>query len=64
MGGNTAYKNAWIAEKLDRVNLTMPKGKKAAIEEYCKAHGFSSVNQFLNAAIDFAVASGLEKHKD
>lgn len=64
MGGNTAYKNAWIAEKLDRVNLTMPKGKKAAIEEYCKAHGFLSVNQFLNAAIDFAVASGLDKHKD
>ena len=64
MGGNTAYKNAWIAEKLDRVNLTMPKGKKAAIEEYCKAHGFASVNQFLNEAIDFAVASGLDKHKD
>ena len=22
------YRNAWIAEKLDRVNLTMPKGQK------------------------------------
>ena len=29
----SAFRNSWIAEKLDRVNLTMPKGKKEQIKE-------------------------------
>lgn len=61
MGGKTAYKNAWITEKLDRINLTTPKGKKEAIDEYRKAHGFGSVNEFINAAIDAAMQSGMTK---
>ena len=28
MAGKTEYKNAWQRENVDRVNLTMPKGKK------------------------------------
>ena len=28
MVGKSAYRNEWIAEKLDRINLTVPKGRK------------------------------------
>lgn len=43
--------NKYIAEKLDRVNLTMPKGRKEAIKERADAMGLS-VNAFINLAID------------
>ena len=33
MTTKSEYRNSWIAEKLDRINLTMPKGKKAQIKE-------------------------------
>ena len=33
MAGKTDYKNAWLAEKLDRINLTVPKGKKEIIQK-------------------------------
>lgn len=45
------YRNAWIAEKLDRVNLTMPKGRKEEIKAHAEAQG-ESVNAFINRAID------------
>lgn len=28
MAGNTEYKNAWAKENLDRISLTVPKGKR------------------------------------
>lgn len=43
--------NKYIAEKLDRVNLTMPKGKKEAVKEQADSMGLS-VNAFINLAID------------
>lgn len=45
------YQNNFIKEKYDRVNLTVPKGKKEKIREAAKAEG-KSVNDFINAAID------------
>lgn len=51
MAGNSEYRNKWIAEKLDRVNLTMPKGKKEVVQDYAAAIGMS-VNAYINQAID------------
>ena len=28
MTSKSEYRNSWIAEKLDRINLTVPKGRK------------------------------------
>ena len=51
MAGKTEYKNNWQKENVDRVNLTMPKGKKDAIKAHAEAQG-ESVNGFINRAID------------
>ena len=50
MAGKTDYKNAWLAEKLDRINLTVPKGKKEIIQKLAADLGLS-VNAFINQAI-------------
>lgn len=47
----TRAKNKWQKENMDRVNLTMPKGKKEVIQVYAETHG-QSVNSFINSAID------------
>lgn len=51
MAGKTDYKNEWISEKLDRINLTVPKGKKDIIKSHAEDQG-ESVNGFINRAID------------
>ena len=51
MAGNNEYKNKWISEKLDRINLTMPKGKKDIIKAHAESKG-ESVNSFINRAVD------------
>ena len=51
MAGKTDYKNAWLAEKLDRINLTVPKGKKEIIQKLAADLGLS-VNAFINQARD------------
>ena len=51
MAGKTDYKNAWLAEKLDRINLTVPKGKKEIIQQAAADLGLS-VDAFINQAID------------
>lgn len=50
MAGNSEYRNKWIAEKLDRVNLTMPKGQKDIAKAHAEARG-ESLNSFINRAI-------------
>ena len=39
MAGKSEYRNSWIAEKLDRINLTVPKGKKDTIKSHAEARG-------------------------
>ena len=52
---STKAQNKYIAKAYDRVNLTMPKGKKDAVQAHATQHG-ESVNAFINRAIDEAMA--------
>ena len=56
MGGraSAASKNAWNAKAYDRVNLTMPKGRKDVVQAHAEARG-ESVNGFINRAISEAM---------
>ena len=49
-----AYQNKFIAKAYDRVNLTMPKGKKEVVQSHAQTHN-ESVNAFINRAIDEAM---------
>ena len=46
--------NKWIAKAYDRINLTVPKGKKETIQAHAEAQG-ESVNGFINRAISEAM---------
>jgi len=48
---STRAHNKYIAKAYDRINLTVPKGKKDTIQAHAEAQG-QSVNGFINAAID------------
>ena len=54
MAGKTQYKNTWQKENVDRVNLTMPKGRKDIIKAHAEAQR-ESVNGFINRAIQEAM---------
>ena len=56
MGGKTsaASINKYIAKAYDRINLTVPKGKKEIIQAHAEARG-ESVNGFINRAISEAM---------
>ena len=43
--------NKYMKENYDRINLTVPKGKKEIVSTHAQAHG-ESVNGFINRAID------------
>lgn len=47
--------NKYMKENYDRINLLLPKGKKAVIQDYAASHG-ESVNGFINHAVDEAMA--------
>lgn len=46
-----AYNNKFNQEAYDRINLTVPKGKKDVIKSHAEAQG-ESVNAFINRAIN------------
>ncbi len=46
--------NKYMAENYDRVNLTLPKGRKETIKAHAEAQG-ESVNSFINRAITEAI---------
>lgn len=52
MGGkaSAASKNKWNAKAYDRINLTVPKGRKSTIEARAKEQG-ESVNGYINGLI-------------
>ena len=43
------------SEKIDKILVRVPKGKKAVIQDYAASHG-ESVNGFINRVIDEAMA--------
>lgn len=43
--------NKYVKANYDRINVTMPKGKKETIQAHAAARG-ESVNGFINRAID------------
>lgn len=49
--------NKYIAKAYDRINLTVPKGKKDIIQAHAETNG-QSVNGFINEAIDEKMKAG------
>lgn len=43
--------NKYVKNNYDRINVTMPKGKKETIQDFAQAIGYS-VNAYINEAID------------
>lgn len=48
---SSALKNKYNAKAYDRINLTMPKGKKEVIQNHAEERG-ESTNAFINRAIN------------
>lgn len=48
---SAAAKNKWNRENYDRIELIVPKGRKAEIKSHAESSG-ESVNRFINRAID------------
>lgn len=48
---SSAIKNKYNAKAYDRINLTMPKGKKEVIQNHAEERG-ESTNAFINRAIN------------
>ena len=46
--------NKYMSANYDRINLTVPKGKKDLLKSHSEARG-ESVNAFINRAIDEAM---------
>lgn len=52
--------NKWIAKAYDRINLTVPKGRKEEIQAFAMVSG-ESVNGFINRAIGEAMGGNPQK---
>ena len=52
--------NKYMAANYDRINLTVPKGKKDALQEHAQSMG-ESVNGFINRAIDNQISQDRRK---
>ena len=48
---STAAQNRYIAKAYDRVNLTLPKGRKDEVKAHAEQHG-ESLNGFIQRAIE------------
>ena len=55
--------NRYNAKAYDRINIAVPKGKKEIIKAYADRQG-SSVNLYVNVAIDEKMARDNEKSEE
>lgn len=60
MKNRTGEKNKFISETYDQVRYLVPKGKKETIKAAAARRGVS-VNAYINAAVDAALARDAEK---
>ena len=49
------WQNDYILKTYDRINLTVPKGRKDEIKQHADIHDGGSVNAFINRAINEAI---------
>lgn len=52
--------NKYMAANYDRINLTVPKGKKDTIQAHAETQG-ESVNGFINRAIDHQISQDCDR---
>lgn len=45
------YNNEYNKQAYDRLNIQVPKGQKAIIEEHWRARGYKSLNAYVNELI-------------
>lgn len=62
MAGNSEYKNRWLVENKERINLVVEKGKKTTIKQHADLHN-ESVMSFINRAIDEAIQRDCQNNK-
>lgn len=56
---NKKWNDENLKEKYDRIQLIVPKGKKAIIKAHAESKG-ESINKFVNRAIDEAMSKECE----
>ena len=52
------YNNEYNKTAYDRLNIQVPKGKKAIIEQHWKAKGYKSLNSYVNDLITKDISGG------
>lgn len=57
---STRAQNKYIDKAYDRINLTVPKGKKEEIKKHAEAQN-ESVNGFINRAINETIKNDLKE---
>ena len=57
----TAYKNKYIAENYERINLNVPAGDKAIIKAHADIFDGGSINGFIKRAIKETMQRDKEK---
>ena len=55
--------NKYMRENYDRVNLTMPKGRKDEVKAHADTRG-ESLNAFINRAIDSQIQRDTASHTE
>ena len=60
---NKKWNDENMAKKYDRIQLVVPKGRKADIDEYAKSHG-ESVNGIMNTLLREALNMTEEEWKE